>query len=183
MVPLLFQWLELSFFCLFAGLPQPTTVSSSSFSEAAKVHPFSMSVTEINHNAATKTIEISCKMLVDELGDILKKNYNKTVDLPNGELKAQNDQMISNYILKHLSLRADGKALTIAYVGFEIEDEESAHCYFEVPHIATLKKLDMNNSLLQDLNEQQINIIHVVVNGQRKSSKLEYPQKQASFSF
>ena len=37
------------------------------------LHPFYVSVTEINHNAADKTLEISCKMFTEDLEEILEK--------------------------------------------------------------------------------------------------------------
>jgi hypothetical protein len=46
-----------------------------------------------------------------------------------------------------------------------------------------LKKLDVIDSLLQDFTSDQINIIHVTVNGKRQSTKLDYPEKAASFTF
>jgi hypothetical protein len=57
------------------------------------------------------------------------------------------------------------------------------YCYFEVAQVPAVKKLQLNNSILQDLTADQINIMHVTVNGSRKSYKLDYPQKQASFNF
>lgn len=148
----------------------------------ALFHPFYVSVTEINHNAKEKTLEVSCKMFVEDLEDILKKNYNTTVDLSNGKNQAQNDKLIADYVSKHFMLNADGKPVKLSYIGYE-KDSESAYCYFEVNNLPAVKKLDITNSVLQDLTKDQINIMHVVVNGQRKSTKLDYPNKQASFQF
>jgi hypothetical protein len=145
-------------------------------------HPFYVSVTEINHNAKDKTLEISCKIFVDDMEEVLKKNYNKPVDLGNGKQQQQNDQFISDYIGKRFAMIIDGKAVKFTYIGFE-KDKESVYCYFEVPNINGLKKVDLTNALLQDLNKEQINIMHVVINGNRKSYKLDYPKTQASFVF
>ena len=43
--------------------------------------------------------------------------------------------------------------------------------------------MDVNNTLLHDFINEQINILHVTVNGNRKSTKLNYPDSKASFSF
>ncbi len=148
----------------------------------ALFHPFYVSVTEINHNAKDKTLEVSCKIFIDDMEDALKKNYAVSTDLSNEKQIAQNNRLINDYVSKHLSLIADGKAVKLQFVGFE-KDKESVYCYFEVPHIATIKKIDLTNSLLQEMHQEQINIMHIVVNGARKSYKLDYPAKQASFSF
>lgn len=145
-------------------------------------HPFYVSVMEINHNAKDKSLEVSCKVFADDLEEVLKKNYKQAADLSNGKQQAQNDKLVSDYFLKHFSLSTDGKTATVQYIGYE-KIKESIYCYFEVPNIASLKKLDLTNSILQDLNTDQINIMHVQINGSRKSYKLDYPNKHASFNF
>lgn len=145
-------------------------------------HPFYVSVTEINHNAAEKTLEISCKVFADDLEEVLKKNYSVTADLSNNAQQAQNNKLVTDYFSKHMSIAADGRAVKLAYLGYE-KDKESVYCYFEISNVPTLKKVEMTNSILQDLNDKQINIMHVVVGGSRKSYKLDYPNKKASFTF
>jgi hypothetical protein len=113
---------------------------------------------------------------------VLKQNYKTAVDLSNAAQQAQNDKLVADYIAKHLALSADGKALSLVYVGFE-KDSESVFCYFEVKGIAAIKNLKLTSSILQDLTSDQINIMHVTVGGTRKSYKLDYPKKEASFSF
>jgi hypothetical protein len=49
--------------------------------------------------------------------------------------------------------------------------------------VASVKKIDIANSILYDFNEGQINIMHVMVNGKRQSLKLNNPDKQASLTF
>lgn len=145
-------------------------------------HPFYVSVTEINHNRQAKSLEITCKIFADDLEDILKKNYKTTVDLNSKTQEEANNRLVSDYFSRHLSLSTDGKPVKLSYIGFE-KDSESAYCYFEVSNIASLKKLDVSNSILQDLTPEQINIMHVTVNGSRKSYKLNAPHKEASFTF
>jgi hypothetical protein len=145
-------------------------------------HPFYVSVTEINHNPKEQTLEVSCKMFSEDLEDILKKNYKTAVDLTAQKQQPQNEKMIQDYISKHLVIQANGKALKLNFIGFE-KEAESVYCYFETEKINGVKKLDVTDSILQDFSDKQINIIHVMVNDNRKSQKLDYPDKLASFSF
>ena len=149
---------------------------------AGNFHPFYVSVTEINHNAKEQAIEVSCKIFADDMEEVLRKNYKVAVDLTNSKQQAQNDKLITDYVSRHLSFSADGKALHLKYIGFE-KESESVYCYFEMTGISSLKKLEVTNSILQDLTDKQINIMHVVVNGNRKSYKLDFPHKQANFQF
>jgi len=146
------------------------------------LHPFYVSVTEITHNPKEQTLEVSCKMFAEDLEEILKKNSRTTIDLTAVKQQAQNEKMIQDYIAKHLAIQANGKTLKLNFIGFE-KEAESVYCYFETEKINGVKKLDVTDSILQDFSDKQINIIHVVVNNNRKSQKLDYPDKMASFSF
>jgi len=145
-------------------------------------HPFYISVTEVNYNAREKSLEISCKIFAEDMEETLKKDYKTTVDLTSKKQQAQNDKLIADYVTKHLAIAADGKSTKLSYVGFE-KQAEAVYCYFEVNNVAPPKKVDFTNTILQDFTDKQINIIHMIVGGNRKSLKLDYPAKQASFSF
>jgi len=145
-------------------------------------HPFYMSVSEINHNAKDKTLEISCKIFANDMEEILKKVYKAPVDLANVKMQVVNDKLIQDYISKHFSITTDGKASRLSYIGFE-KESAAVYCYFEVANISSVKRLDITNSILQDFTDKQTNIMHVIVNGKRTSTKLDYPKKQASFNF
>ncbi|MBC7873680.1 MAG: hypothetical protein H7Y01_06780 [Ferruginibacter sp.] len=153
-------------------------------SSAAPVslHPFHVSVVEIEHNAGDKTLEISCKIFTDDFETILAKNYKAKVDLINPPNKAAMDTLVKKYILSHLLIRANGKQLVLNYVGFENESE-AAYGYIEVENLPAVSKLEITNSILFDKFDDQVNIMHVKVGGNRKSTKLNYPDREASFSF
>lgn len=179
MALLSFKWLFISL--LSFGSFQQTT-KHPVVPVGSNFHPFYISVTEINHNAKDKTLEISCKIFVDDMEETLKKNYKTKVDLSSAQHQEQNNKLIADYISKHLAFVADGKLQKLSYVGYE-KESEAVYCYFEVPNLPAVKKLDVTNSTLQDFHTEQINIMHVIVNGNRKSYKLDYPNSQASFTF
>lgn len=145
-------------------------------------HPFYISVTEINYSAKNKAIEISCKMFSEDIQDILKQNYKVSVDFESNKLEAQNNKLISDYLIKRLAVSIDSKVAALKFVGFEKENE-SVYCYFEITDVHAVNKIKVINSILQDFKQEQINIIHVIVNGNRKSTKLDYPAREANFSF
>lgn len=149
---------------------------------ANAAHPFYISVTEMLLNSKTRSLEISCKMFAEDIEDVLKQNYKTSVDLGNDKLQAQNNKLINDYILKHLSINIDSKSVALKFVGYE-KESESIYCYFEVMNVPAIKKLVVNNTILQDYKQEQINIIHAIINGNRKSTKLDFPENQANFNF
>lgn len=145
-------------------------------------HPIHVSITEINHNATDQTLEISCKLFTDDFEKVLSQNYKTTVDLINPPDRAAMEKLVSHFIHQHLSLKADGKPLQLSYLGYE-RDNDAIYSYFQVEKLASVKKIEVVNSILHEMFTDQINLMHVTVGGKRKSTKLDYPEKQTVFGF
>jgi hypothetical protein len=145
-------------------------------------HPLYITVTEISHNAKDKTLEISCKAFTNDLETVLEKMAKTKVDLAAAADKKATDQLIGAYVEKHLLLKCDGKPVQLHFIGSE-KEADGTWSYFQVNDIATVKKIDVVNNLLYDGFEQEINIMHVTVGGERKSFRLDYPVAAASFQF
>lgn len=148
----------------------------------ALAHPFFVSVTEVEHNAQDKTLEISSKIFTDDLEAVLLKNYGTLVDFKKTGEKASQDKLVADYVKKHLSLKADGKQLTLEYVGFE-EEREAIWVYCQISGVASVKKLEMDVSILHDYTNSQINLVHATVGGDRKSYKLDFPRRLVVFEW
>lgn len=146
------------------------------------LHPFHVSVVEINHNAADKSLEISCKIFTDDFEKVLAQNYKTKVDLTNPPDRKAMDSVVKKYIFSHFAVTVDGKPGTLVYVGFE-KDNEAVFSYVEVDNIPTLKKIEITNSLMHDMFTDQVNIMHVIENGNRKSTKLDYPATKVNIEF
>lgn len=145
-------------------------------------HPLYISVTEINHNPKDKILEVSCKIFTNDLETALEKMAKTHVDLSAARDKAASDKLLSDYVEKHLRLRLDGKPALLHFVGSEKEND-GTWSYFQVNDVPAPKRIDAVNELLYDSFNQQINIMHVTVGGQRKSTRLDYPEANASFEF
>ena len=145
-------------------------------------HPIFVSVTEIEYNAANKALEISCKIFVDDFEKSLRKKYLTKIDLQDAKIKAEMSRLVNDYIQKHLSISTDGKKASLQFLGFELQ-EEAVICYFEAKNIAKVENVELVNNMLYEYNPQQMGIIHIMVNGVRKSSRLDNPNEKVSFSF
>ena len=174
MATMYYKWLMIFFL--------PFNSQFLSYEKKEIFHPIFVSVTEIEHNAKDKTLEISCKLFTEDFENTLRKHYKGKVDLLDEKLKAPMGKVISDYIQKHLSLTADGKKVTLQFIGFE-QQEEGIISYFQADNIPAVKNMNVFNDLLYDYSPQQIGIIHVIVNGNRKSSRLNNPDTNASFVF
>ncbi len=167
MASILFKWL------LIGGLL---------LNPAATYHPIFVSVTEIEHNAKDKTLEISCKIFTDDFEKALRATYKTYVDLLKPRDKNAMNKLVADYVQKHLLIKVDGKPVVLEFSGYE-QDEEGIESYYQVNNIVAVKKLDITDNILFEYQKQQISIIHTTVNGNKKSTKLTNPEEKASFDF
>ena len=143
-------------------------------------HPFYVSVTEVEQNQKTKTVQVSVRIFFDDLEKALDKRYKTQVNILKPKDPKQLELLIASYINEHLKIRANDKALVLKYAGYEIQ-EDAAWCYFESGHVENIQRLDIDNTILFEQHEAQINMIHAIVGGKRKSLKLDNPQRKAGF--
>jgi hypothetical protein len=175
MASILFKWL---FFLSVVNLP----VYPNPAAAKAGHHPLFVSVTEIELNQKDKTLEISCKIFTDDFEKTLRQNYKTTVDLLKPKDKTTMNKLVSDYVQKHLLLTVDGKKATLQFLGYE-QNEEGILSYYQINNISSVKNIAITNNILYDYKKEQIGIIHVTVDGNRKSTRLNNPEDKVSFEF
>jgi len=145
-------------------------------------HPFYVSVTEVDYSPKTKTVQVSVRVFFDDFESALDKRYKTSINILKPKDRKQVDGLISDYVKNHLQIKANNKLLTLKYLGYQIE-EDAAWCYFETEKVAPIQKLNIQNDILFEQHDSQINMIHATVNGKRKSTKLDNPEKSVEFSY
>lgn len=146
------------------------------------VHPFYISMTDVNYNNRSKSVEVSVRIFTDDFEKTLRKNCNCKVDLLGAPDKKPMENLVNTYILKHLQVNVNGQQKNLEFSGYQQEDE-SVWCYFVVRNVDQVKRLDLKNTLLHDYRSEQINMIHIKANGKEQSDKLDYPESTYSMSF
>ena len=112
----------------------------------------------------------------------MEKIAGAKVDLSSVKDKAASDKLIAGYVERHLRLKVDGKPVLLHFVGSE-QENDGTWSYFQVNDVSSVKRIDVVDELLYDSFNQQINIMHVTVGGQRKSFRLDYPEAAAVFEY
>jgi phosphopantothenoylcysteine synthetase/decarboxylase len=146
------------------------------------LHPFYVSVTDINHNSKNKSLEISSKIFFDDLEREIEMENKVRFDIIKPVDKAKVNALIADYVKKHLQIKVDGKLLTMNYIGYEIQ-EDAAWCYLEIPKVDKVGIIEINDHILFKLHTEQINMLNVTVNGKRQSTKLDAPTSRVNFKF
>jgi hypothetical protein len=176
MAIILYKWSFLVHWFL-TGYANPATLAAN------PAHPLYITVTEISYNADDKNLEISCKIFTDDFENALTAHNHGKVDLTNPRDKAVTDKQVFDYIKSNLQIKLDGKAVNLEFVGFE-KETDAVWSYLQVQNTAKAPKtIEIYNTLLYDAYDKQINLMHVLVGGTRKSTRLNYPDKEAKIQF
>lgn len=155
----------------------------SLFLLAANVHPYHVSATEMEYDAKAKRIEISTKIFTDDFERALTKAYRQKINLCDKELRPQMTDLIRTYINEHLIIKAGNKSLPLQLYGWEI-DHEAVIVYSIAPADSfNPHRIELQKTVLFDIFDDQMNIIHFIYEGRRKSVKLAYPEAKVVLSF
>jgi len=145
-------------------------------------HPFYLSVTDLKYNEREATLQGSVKIFVNDLEDALTKINKKPVDLIHPKDAAATNKMLFGYLETHLEISLNSKKYEYYFIGFERE-QEAVWLYIEIKKCPLPKKVEIKNSILYDFLKEQSNIVHMEVRGEKKSSKVNCPEKVMSFGF
>lgn len=140
------------------------------------LHPYHVGSVEINYNSKSKNFEITGRFFLDDLENGLSKKYGKPFHFNDPKYRAQINEALKSYCAEYLKLKTNNQFLKINFIGYE-EDSESVNVYLESEPVSDPKKIEAAVSILYNLFDDQINLVHIIVNGNRKSEKLAYPNR------
>ena len=155
-------------FVFIAKTIQSERIDNFSRPSGNNLHPFHVSTTEINFNAADKTLEISCRLFIDDFESCLSSVYHTKADLSAAHAKTSMDSLVKRYIVAHLQIKTDGKQSGTHYLGFEKEDE-AVNVFFEVENMiavqtTTTSSVTVNFSTAFENNLSRIELMSSATN-------------------
>lgn len=131
-------------------------------------HKFYVSVTEIEHNEKNETLQVISRIFTDDFENVLRKRFDPAIRLGEKvETQGVNVQ-IEKYLNQRFAVEVDGKPLKAKFLGKEYENDMIIF-YIEIPNVKEMKKIQVKNTLLLDMFEEQKNLIHVEYIGKTKS--------------
>lgn len=146
------------------------------------VHPFYVSVCQVDHNPDTGALEMSFRIFMDDLELALETMGTERLRLGTERESEKADHYIGRYLARHVVIEINGRSVSTAFLGKEV-DPDAIWCYMEVENIPVLESMTMTNSLLLETFEDQVNLVHVNANGQKKSLVFDSQQVTQTLDF
>ena len=131
-------------------------------------HDFHTSLTEINVNEKTNSLEISMRVFTDDLENALAVHHKKP--LQSLEKIDSVDKKINSYLRNYFQIRTGGKMLPFKLIGYENETDVT-WIYMEILSAAKISSLEVKNIVMTEIFDDQSNILNFF-NGNDKKTLL-----------
>lgn len=141
-----------------------------------------MSVTDLTYVTSQHRFGGTIKVFTNDLEDAIKRLVSKKVDLIHPENKEEVLKILKSYFEERLKFKISDTALTYNLLDFESE-EGSLWLYIESEKCPKPKTMKIENGILYDFIGEQINIVTIELDGQKKSWKVNNPEKNILFEF
>jgi len=132
------------------------------------MHKFYVSIYQINYASEKKMIQITSRIFVDDLNKMLSEKYKTKVNLGEKEETIQDVELMKKYILENFKIAINGKPKIIHFVNKEMEGNVLI-CYYNIKEISKIKTIEIQNSAMLEVNDEQQNIVHTNILGNKKS--------------
>jgi hypothetical protein len=133
-------------------------------------HPNHVSVTDIVLNSKSETIEVTIRLFAEDVENIIRKYHESQFNLDQNTVDGVAKKTMAKYINDHFKLNLDNAGMEIRFLGMELKDD-MVFCYLESGHVESSGTLKIENTLLFDIQEEQVNFNHFKANGEIRSVK------------
>lgn len=128
-------------------------------------HEFHASVTQMQYNPAERAFEISIRVFTDDLEKGLSAMSGTKISLEKGK----QDALIEKYVRDHFAyVNALNQPKTFQYVGYETE-ADAQWIYLEMPYAEPFSGGTMRQNILTELFDDQVNMVNIKYQSQKKT--------------
>ena len=159
------------------------TIILSILSAILIAHPVHVSVTEITFDAKEKELEIITRIFIDDLETSIREMKKQpSLNLLEPGVGATTDQLVSEYLQSRFKITLNGKVQKIKYLGHEIESPAML-CYIQIQNVKKLETIEVYNSVITELYDDQSNLVNVTLGETVRSLRLMRDNPSGKLSF
>lgn len=136
------------------------------------LHKFYMAIYQVNHNVAKKRLEITARLFVDDLNTALDKKF-KTKHFLGTDKQSPNDtEDLKKYLLDQLKITVNHQGKSLTFKSSEL-DGNVLVCYLNCADVAKVAQVEVSNTILTEVFDEQENMMHFQFNGGKHTLVLD----------
>ena len=145
-------------------------------------HDFHTSLSEINFNPKTGSLELSVRVFTDDL-ELTLTNFNKGKLIKIEDPEAIVDPLIEQYIRKNLALISPEKEVKFGKFYGKEKEADATWIYLEIFDCKQLKNFTLYNTIMQEMFEDQTNLVNIIYPSQKKTIVFDSETKVSTWPF
>ena len=145
-------------------------------------HKYYVSVTQVAFIKEKKSVQIISRIDVDDLEFTLRERYDKNIDLTPIDESPSVDNYIKKYIKQKLEIKINTKEVDFNFIGKDYDNDQIV-CYLEVENISKITTIEISNTLLFDLFQEQKNIVKLKINDKVNNLMFTYDDRNQYLNF
>ncbi|MGA1226859.1 MAG: DUF6702 family protein [Tamlana sp.] len=146
------------------------------------LHKYYISLTQINFIEEKQSLQITSRIFIDDLENLLRTRYDKNITLAGKDEPTIVNTYIEAYLKEKFTIKINNHEVNTNFVGKEY-DGDIMRCYIEVEGVNNIKSIDISNQVLFDIFEDQQNIIKTFINSKHKSAILSQKKTHVVLNF
>ncbi|MEO9952831.1 DUF6702 family protein [Nonlabens sp.] len=175
--------LSLSSFSLDSKNEKEVELSRFRESENNKgLHKYYISVSNVTYSESAKSLQMITRFFIDDLEDVLNSRIETPVELGDDATIQDLYPLIKSYLDKKLEVKINGEVSKINFLGAEYEGDQIA-LYIEIPTLKEPKAVAMKFNAFLELFEEQKNLVHLKINGERRTLLMDKNKDTDSVKF
>ena len=131
-------------------------------------HKFYVGVFQIDYIKEKKAVQITARLFIDDLEKALFKKFNKHFYITTKDEVVDTNAYIAKYLDEKLKMKINNKIQSIQFLTKEQEDN-IVICYLKINFKDNIKDLEITNNVLSDIFNEQQNLVHLNINGNKKT--------------
>lgn len=131
-------------------------------------HKFYVGVFQIDYFKEKKAVQITARLFIDDLEKALYKKHNKHFYLTTKDEISDANSYIASYLSEKLKIKINNKVQTLQLLSKE-QENNIVICYLKINFKDNMKELDISNTILSDIFKGQQNLVHLNINGNKKT--------------
>ena len=138
---------------------------------AFSAHKYYLSLTQIEYNSTSKSVEVIINVFVDDIETALNDIHKKNFELNTKDEITDVDSYFFKYVQNHLKFKIDDTTVNYSFIGKEY-DGNVVFFYLEIKDIQGVTKIEVDNTILLEHFPKQQNLVKSKVNKKHKSIML-----------
>ncbi len=151
-------------------------------SENINFHKYYISVSNATYSKEAKSVQMITRFFIDDLEDVINARISNPIKLGDKSTIQDVYPYLKDYLNKKLQVKIDGKNTMPNFLGAEYESDQIV-LYIEIPAEDIPEEITMKFNAFIELFEEQKNLVHLKINGKRKTMLFDINKSTDSVKF